>query len=504
MVQVPDLEAVRQRLQQRYLVLTRRALGFDVLLVVALLSVLGTVLVKLAGWSVSLTQLYGGLVIAALLVWSVLAWRVRVSPLAVLIAADHSCDLQERLSTAYEYAQHEATNLFMPGLAAAAEKAARQVEARLVFPLHLPRRLWGLPLLLLLLVGLWRLDITPFRFDDWAQEEVAEEVAREGTRLERWGKRLEQLAQQQQLDRSLVLARHMQHLGRRLQREGGEKAQASERISTLSQYLERMQQELRERALLSKTGLMIVQDVLPSGKSVKQELQDILRLLQHDVLPGEMKQVAEQGIQRLRRYMGQNPDLERLLQNLQAGNVSAARQLLQDIIGKQQMAEEMEHLERARQALQYSSRSIQRPGAGEASTSRPAGAGEFASTRMSFDFDDETMSEDMPGMEDFNLPGFGEDYGFGRHNKTRPNQRLRESEQPLSQVQVSSGEGSMRLGYIRRLPMQNEARVPIEQVVVQYQHSAEKVLSEEKIPRGYREQIKQYFLAIGMVPKGEQ
>ena len=90
MVKVPDLEAVRQRLQQRYLFLKRRALGLDVLLAVALLSVLGTVLVKLAGWSVSFMQLYGGLVIAALLVWSVLAWRVRVSPLAVLIAADHS------------------------------------------------------------------------------------------------------------------------------------------------------------------------------------------------------------------------------------------------------------------------------------------------------------------------------------------------------------------------------------------------------------------------------
>jgi hypothetical protein len=37
-------------------------------------------------------------------------------------------------------------------------------------------------------------------------------------------------------------------------------------------------------------------------------------------------------------------------------------------------------------------------------------------------------------------------------------------------------------------------------VVVRYQHAAEEVLSQEQIPQAYREQIKQYFLAIGMVP----
>ena len=46
--------------------------------------------------------------------------------------------------------------------------------------------------------------------------------------------------------------------------------------------------------------------------------------------------------------------------------------------------------------------------------------------------------------------------------------------------------------------MQNEAKVPLEQAVVPYRRAAEEVLTQERIPRGYREQIKQYFLAIGM------
>ena len=39
----------------------------------------------------------------------------------------------------------------------------------------------------------------------------------------------------------------------------------------------------------------------------------------------------------------------------------------------------------------------------------------------------------------------------------------------------------------------------MEKIVVQYRRQAEDVLSQEHIPRTYREQIKQYFLAIGMM-----
>ena len=57
----------------------------------------------------------------------------------------------------------------------------------------------------------------------------------------------------------------------------------------------------------------------------------------------------------------------------------------------------------------------------------------------------------------------------------------------------------MRLSYVRHLPLQNEAQVPLEKVMVQYQHAAEEVLMQEQIPRGYREQIKQYFMSLGMM-----
>ena len=500
MVKHNNLEAAGRRLQQRFVVLGRCALGLDVLLGAALASFLATLVLALTGWSVASPVVYGVIVAGALAVFAVLARRIRIAVLTVLIDADRRLRLQERLSTAYEYLQQHADNRFVPSLAAEAERMAPQVEARRVFPTRLPRRLWGIPLLIAATVGLLRLDVAPLRFDDVAQEAVAPDVAREGRRLEQWGRRLEQLAQQERLDRSLILARHMQDLGRRLQREGGEKAQVAQRISTLSQYLQRMQQELQERALMSETGLMTAQDVLVSGKSIKQELRDILQLLQHETLPREMANVAEQGLMRLSRHAGHNPELERLMQSLRVGNVEAARQLLQDLLQQQQAVEELEHLERARRALEYSSRTLQRRTPGETPGSGATDTGD-ANGESPFDRHDGTMPEDMPGMEDFASPGLDEGFGFSPHTREGLVRPLRESEQPLSQVQVPSGEGTMRLGYMRYLPIQNDVREPIEKVVVRYQQTAEEVLAQEQIPRDYREQIKHYFLAIGLAPE---
>jgi hypothetical protein len=498
------LDAAVRRLQQRYVRLKWRAVGLDVCLGLALAGLLATVMIPLAGWAVSLLAVYGVLLAGAVLIFAGLAWRVRVSGLTVLQCADRVLRLQERLSTAYEYLHLGPGNVFVPGLVAEAERVAPQVDPRVVFPARFPRRIWAIPVLFVAIVGLARLDIAPLQFEDLASDEVAQEVTREGQRLERWGRRLEELAKQQRLDRSLILARHMQNLGRRLQREGGEKSQVAERISTLSQYLHRMQEELRERALMSEAGAMMAHDVLVSGKSVKQELQDILQLLQRDELPREMATVAEQGVLRLSQRLGQNPAMEQLVQSLRAGNVKAARQLLQDIIQRQQVAEEMEHLERARRALEYSSREIQRGEPGEAPTTASPETGDRLTSGAPLDFDGESMGEDMPSLEDFASPGFDEGFGAARSTRQGSEKRLRESDQSPSQVQVKSGEGAMRLGYVRYLPVQNEAHEPIEQVVVKYQHAAEEVLSQEKIPRSYREQIKQYFLAIGMMPENQQ
>jgi hypothetical protein len=222
-------------------------------------------------------------------------------------------------------------------------------------------------------------------------------------------------------------------------------------------------------------------------------------MLQQDVPSRDMAAMAEQSVLRLSRQLGPNPQLENLLQNLRAGDLEAARQLLRDVLQQQQASEEVEHLDRARRALEYSSRSIQRGGQGDTATSRSRPQPE-ASGQDPMDMGDDGMfSESMPGMEDFPAPGSEDGIGTSSTTRQYHDPTLRESEQPASNVEVKSGEGAMRLSYIRHLPMPNEAQVPVEKAVVQYQHAAEEVLTQEQIPRAYREQIKQYFLSLGMM-----
>jgi hypothetical protein len=499
MAKYRNLECAAQQLQRRVIFLRRLRIGLDVLLGGVLAALLVTVLTALGGWSVPLPAVYGALAVVLVGLFAGLAWQARSAALEVLASADRTHGFHASLSTAYEYLHHHATNPFVPGLATVAERLAPRVDVRRVFPLHLPRRIWGIPLLVAATFGVSMLKVTPLRFDESHEPEVARHVSREGQRLEKWGHDLEDLAKREQLDRSMILARQMQQLGQRLQREGGAQGQATERIATLAQYLQRLQQELRERALMSDIGAMAAQDVLMTGQSVKQELRDILQMLQQDVPSRDMAAMAEQSVLRLSRQFGQNPQLENLLQNLRAGDLEAARQLLRDVLQQQQASEEVEHLDRARRALEYSSRSIHRGGQGDTSTSHSRPQPE-SSGQGSMDMGDEGMfSDSMPGMEDFPSPGSEDGIGTSTTTRQHHEPTLRESEQPVSNVEVKSGEGAMRLSYIRHLPMANEAQVPVEKAVVQYQHAAEEVLTQEQIPRAYREQIKQYFLSLGMM-----
>jgi hypothetical protein len=444
-------------------------------------------------------MVYGVLAVVLGGIFAGLGWRVRSAALEVLASADRAHGFHAALSTAYEYLQHHATNPFVPGLVAVAERLAPRVNVRRVFPVHVPRRIWGIPLLVAAMFGFSMLKVTPLRFDEVHEPDVAHHVSREGQRLEKWGRDLEELAKREQLDRSMILARQMQQLGQRLQREGSEQSQATERIATLSQYLQRLQQELRERALMSDMGATAGHEALMSGQSVKRELRDILQMLQQDVPSRDMAAMAEQSVLRLSRQLGQNPQLEHLLHNLRAGDLEAARQLLRDVLQQQQASEEVEHLDRARRALEYSSRSIQRGGQGDTATSRSRPPAE-SSGQSPMDMDDEGMfSESMPGMDDFPSPGSEDGVGTSTTTRQYHDPTLRESDEPVSNVEVKSGEGAMRLSYIRHLPMANEAQVPMEKAVVQYQHAAEEVLTQEQIPRAYREQIKQYFLSLGIM-----
>ena len=501
MDQSGPLEQAVTRLQRRHRFLRRLRRSLDTALVGLAAACLATALVTAGVWTASLPAAYGLLALVILGVILCLSWPGRGSPLDMLAAADRTLRGRERLSTAYEYGKQHTDHPFNAALMDEADRLAPRVEPRQVLPLRLPRRLWAIPVLLLATLALHWIETPTWSFDTLGDAEFSRQVAREGQRLEQWGDELERLARQEHLDRSLVLARQLRNLGKHLQDERAPQDAFTDRIASLSDYLQRLREELRERALMSGMGRLAVRDTLPSGKSLKQELQDVLKLLDDETPSRDRVAAAEQSLQRLRQQAGAVPvpELESLLENLRAGDVQAARQLLREAIEQQQASEEMQHLERARRALEYASRNLQQRAEGRPGGDPAPGARQVPSDFDPRNFGGEFMMEDLYGMEEFSAPGSDAGYGVSTRVDDRPEQALRESEQPTSHVELSSSPGPTRLQYMRRLPMVNEAQVPVEEVAVQYQQAAEEVLTHEDIPRGYREQIKQYFLSLGMV-----
>ncbi len=407
-----SLERLAQQLQQRTVSLRRCAVGLDVLLGALLAALLLPPLIIVGSLPISPLLVYSVITLLAVCTFALLTWRLQADATAVLAQADRVLGLHETLSTAYEYQQQHASNPFVPGLLHVAATLVPRVEMRRVLPRRYPRRLWGIPLLLAALVGSTMFNFTPLPFADFSSQDSARDISREGQRLEQWGRDLEALAKREQLDRSRVLARQIQQLGQHLQREGGEKAQVAERISTLSQYLQRLRQELHERALMNEATGASAQDVLASNKNIKQELQDILHLLQNDASPRDLAAAAEQSILRLSRQVGQNPQLDELLNNLRAGDLDAARQLLQNVLEQRQTVEEVEQLDRARRALEYSSRAIQRSTQPEASAGRTRSPQSNTTSQCPMEFGDEDMSSEYTsGMDD--MPMHGAEQGHG-------------------------------------------------------------------------------------------
>src|SRR5262245_10241984 len=185
MIEHHNLERAAQWVQQRIVYRRCWELGLDVLRVGVFVALLATLLTALLGWAIPRFVLYGAIAVGAGVIFVLLARRIRIAALDVLIRADRVCGCHAALSTAYEYLQQHTTNPFVPGLASVAEQLAPRIEAHRVFPTRMPRRVWGIPLLLGATLVLFMLKLTPLHFDGDHAPEVARNVSRTGQHLEK-------------------------------------------------------------------------------------------------------------------------------------------------------------------------------------------------------------------------------------------------------------------------------------------------------------------------------
>jgi hypothetical protein len=283
----------------------------------------------------------------------ILGIRARVDPLALLIRADRTLKLQERLSTAYELLHHPQGHPFRPVVVQEAARTARSLNPFRVIPVQTPRSLRWIPFLLLaavliLLVDLRAIIPTAFLASD---EPQSAPLVAQGQKLERLGKRLESEARRRGLERSLEAARRMQSLGQRLQNEKINERDAVARVNSLSDYVRNLEEELKKMAVLEDVNIGKVREIMINQASVANEVQRLLSLVARGKLsPGEMRALQER-LQNLGQQGVFDERLSDVLSQLREGNLEGAKEILENFLMQDQLAQDFDHLSsRARAA----------------------------------------------------------------------------------------------------------------------------------------------------------
>jgi len=432
--------------------------------------------------------------------------RVRVDPLGLLIKADRTLHLQERLSTAYELAQSRQPHPLRSLVAQEAARVARFVNPFRVIPTPTSRPLRWTPFLLLAMVLVLVLDvgvILPPTF--WGDDDRPHPALYEqGQKLERLGKRLETEARRRGLERTLEASRRMQNLGLRLQNDKINEREAVARVGSLTEYIRNLEEELKKMSILEDVNIGSVREVMVNQASVAGEMQRLLgRLARGRLSPAEMRNLEER-LQSLGQQGIFGDRLSEALNHLREGNLEGAKEVLESLLMQDQLAQDFEQLKRAERALD---RGFEDGAAGsdEMDFEHPGGEpGEYGDYEMAGDARQGRGGApgDLEGGDFLDSEGAGSSSSVGSGRGTEretTRSRLAEGNSPASKVTGQTGEGGVRRAYVRALPLKADASIPLEDVIATYQRRAEESLSREEIPFVSRDIVKAYFLSIGLV-----
>jgi hypothetical protein len=432
--------------------------------------------------------------------------RSRADPMSLLIRADRTLRLKERLSTAYELAVTPQPHPLRLIVLQEATRVARSVNPFRVIPSTTPRTLRWTPFLLLAIVLVLVVDFGVILPPSFVGEDVRPSamLSEQGRQLERLGKRLETEARRRGLERSTEASRRMQTLGQRLQNEKVNDREAMARVNSLAEYVRNLEEELKKMAVLEDISINNVREVMVNQASVSGEVQRLLGMLGRGKLsPSEMRSLQER-LQNLGQQGVLDERLSEALNQLREGDIEGAREMLENYLLQDQLAQDFEQLKRAERALDRnfehgSDRSeeldLDHPGSegGEDSDYEMAGDPRAGTGGSPGDFEGGDYL-DSEGM------GSNSSVGSGRGAESEaPRNRIAEPNTQASRITGQSGEGGVRRSYVRALPLKAEASIPLEEVITTYQKRAEESLLREEIPPNNRDLVRAYFLAIGLV-----
>jgi hypothetical protein len=443
------------------------------------------------------------------LVALVIGLRSRADPMGLLIRADRTLRLRERLSTAYELASSSQPHPFRSIVLQEAARVARSVNPFRVIPSTTPRTLRWTPFLLLAIVLVLVVDFEMFLPQSLisGDERPSPTLSERGQQLERLGKRLETEARRRGLEQSMEAARRMQNLGQRLQNEKVNEREAMTRVNSLAEYVRNLEEELKKMAVLEDVSISKIREVMANQASVSGEVQRLLGMMGRGKLsPSEMRNLQER-LQSLSPQGALDERLSEALNQLREGDIEGAREILENYLLEDQLAQDFDHLQRAERAIDRSFEHGRDPSEEMDLDDSDNNSGEYGEDGE-YDVAGDPrggsggLPGDFEGGDYLDSEGMGSNssIGAGRGAESEaPRTQLTETRAPASRITGQMGEGGVRRSYVRALPLKADATVPLEDVITTYQKRAEETLLREEIPPRNRDLVRAYFLAIGLV-----
>ena len=431
-----------------------------------------------------------------------LAWRRRPDALDVSILADLELGLEQRLSTAWEFAVRA------PGTPLAG-RLARQALARkvpmthMVFPLRI--NLWGrLVPLALLLLGL--LGLVDFRTSsDTPSISVDPVVAEEGARLREHGRRMEARAERESLPRSAERAGEMQQLGARMESGSTSRKQALRRLREL------------DTALEHERRAMLMEDLPPGAAELPPEsltgapifsegrLGALLGGLRQGALTLEELEVLGMEATALSALGIAPAEIEEALARFASGEYDALRDLLERLSDIDVTLKEAALLWDAERAIELARENLGETGVflgfrGEGERTQPEGEGHLALLNQRYPV---RMEDEDGPFAAFRGPGRGE----GPQSESPPSLSPRSNREPegaVLELKGRPGEGEVYRTEARVLPRAGKASAPVTALSPEFRDEVEAVLARQSYPRQHKELVRRYFLALSTGSAAEE
>ena len=430
-----------------------------------------------------------------------IAWLRRPGDLDVSILADLELGLEQRLSTAWEFA------LRVPGTALAARLAAQALARKLpmthlVFPLRI--NLWGrlapLALLLLGLIGLMDFgthSATP-------PLSVDPVVAEEGARIREHGRSMEARARRESLPRSEERAGELQRLGARMESGSTSRKQALRRLRDL------------DAALEHERRAMLMEDLPPGAAELPPEhlagapifsdgrLDALLGGLQQGALTLEELEVLGMEATALSALGIAPAEIEEALARFAAGEYEALRELLEKLSDIDSALREAALLWDAERAIELARENLGESGVllgfrGEGEGSRSEGDSPVALLNARYPV---RMEDESGPFAAFRGPGRGE----GPQSESPPSVSPRSTRPPdetVLELKGRPGDGEVYRTQARVLPRAGKALAPVKALSPEFRDEVEAVLARQSYPRQHKELVRRYFLALSAGSAGE-